>query len=92
MNWLTNFVKPKLNALVKRKDVPDNLWTSCPSCANMMHHKDLNENLRVCITCNYHFRMTAENRIEVLFDNKNFLPEKLQKFFILSISFISSFL
>ncbi len=79
MNWLTNFVKPKLNALVKRKDVPDNLWTSCPSCANMMHHKDLNENLRVCITCNYHFRMTAENRIEVLFDNKNFEEIELEK-------------
>jgi acetyl-CoA carboxylase carboxyl transferase subunit beta len=79
MNWLTNFVKPKLNALVKRKDVPDNLWTSCPSCANMMHHKDLNENLRVCITCDYHFRMTAENRIEVLFDNKNFEEIELEK-------------
>ena len=45
MNWLTNFVKPKLSALVKRKDVPENLWQNCPSCANMLHHKDLKENL-----------------------------------------------
>ena len=47
MNWLTNFVKPKLSALVKRKDVPENLWQNCPSCGNMIHHKDLKENLRV---------------------------------------------
>ena len=45
MNWLTNFVKPKLSALVSRKSVPDNLWKNCPNCGNMMHHKDLYENL-----------------------------------------------
>ena len=44
MNWLTNFVKPKLSALVKKKEIPENLWTNCPSCANMIHHKDLFEN------------------------------------------------
>ncbi|MBT3902055.1 MAG: acetyl-CoA carboxylase carboxyltransferase subunit beta [Pelagibacteraceae bacterium] len=67
MNWLTNFVKPKLSALVKRKDVPENLWQNCPSCGNMLHHKDLKENLRVCIACNHHFRMSAEDRINLLF-------------------------
>ena len=67
MNWLTNFVKPKLSALVKRKDVPENLWQNCPSCGNMLHHKDLKENLRVCNTCNHHFRMSAEDRIDLLF-------------------------
>ncbi|MDC1047171.1 acetyl-CoA carboxylase, carboxyltransferase subunit beta [Alphaproteobacteria bacterium] len=67
MNWLTNFVKPKLSALVKRKDVPDNLWQNCPSCGNMIHHKDLKENLRVCDTCNHHFRMSADDRIALLF-------------------------
>ena len=67
MNWLTNFVKPKLSALVKRKDVPENLWQNCPSCGNMIHHKDLKENLRVCNSCNHHFRMSADDRIELLF-------------------------
>jgi acetyl-CoA carboxylase carboxyl transferase subunit beta len=78
MNWLTNFVKPKLSALVSRKDVPENLWSNCPACANMIHHKDLNENLRVCITCNYHFRMNVEKRIEMLFDKDNFKEIKLE--------------
>ena len=79
MNWLTNFVKPKLTALVSRKEVPDNLWNNCPTCANMIHHKDLNDNLRVCTTCDYHFRMTAEKRIETLFEKKNFEEIKLDK-------------
>ena len=79
MNWLTNFVKPKLSALVSRKDVPENLWHNCPACANMIHHKDLNENLRVCSTCNYHFRMTAEKRIEILFEKNNFKEIELEK-------------
>ena len=72
MNWLTNFVKPKLSALVNRREVPENLWQNCPSCANMLHHKDLNENLRVCNTCNYHFRMYDKKRIEILFGDNNF--------------------
>ena len=67
MNWLTNFVKPKLSALVRKKDVPENLWNNCPSCASMIHHKDLNENLKVCSSCDYHFRMNAEERIKMLF-------------------------
>jgi len=70
MNWLTNFVKPKLSALVKRKEVPENLWNNCPKCGNMIHHKDLKENLKVCISCNYHFRMSAEDRIKILFVNE----------------------
>ena len=36
MNWLTNFVKPKIKALVGKKDVPENLWQSCPVCEKMM--------------------------------------------------------
>ena len=79
MNWLTNFVKPKLSALVSRRNVPENLWNNCPSCTKMIHHKDLNENLRVCLTCNYHFRMTAENRIDILFGKENFKKIEVEK-------------
>jgi len=79
MNWLTNFVKPKLSALVKRKDVPENLWQNCPSCGNMIHHKDLKENLRVCNTCNHHFRMSANDRIELLFSKDETQEIELDK-------------
>ena len=72
MNWLTNFVKPKLSSLVKRRDVPEKLWNNCVSCGNMIHHKDLKENLFVCVNCNYHFRMSAEDRIKLFFEKGNY--------------------
>ena len=80
MNWLTNFVKPKLSSLVKRRKVPEKLWNNCISCGNMIHHKDLKENLFVCVNCNYHFRMSAENRIKLFFEKGNYTeiePEKI---------------
>ncbi len=79
MNWLTNFVKPKLSALVKRKEVPENLWQNCPSCGNMIHHKDLKENLRVCDTCDHHFRMSADDRIKLLFSKDDIEEITLDK-------------
>ena len=80
MNWLTNFVKPKLSSLVKRRNVPEKLWNNCISCGNMIHHKDLKENLYVCVNCNYHFRMSAEERIKLFFGDGNYdeiLPDKI---------------
>ena len=72
MNWLTNFVKPRLSSLVKRKEVPEKLWNNCLSCGNMIHHKDLNANLRVCMNCDYHFRMSAEDRIKLFFESNEY--------------------
>ena len=80
MNWLTNFVKPKLSSLVKRRSVPEKLWNNCVSCGNMIHHKDLKENLFVCVNCNYHFRMSAEDRIKLFFEKENYTeinPDKI---------------
>ena len=80
MNWLTNFVKPKLSSLVKRRSVPEKLWNNCVSCGNMIHHKDLKENLFVCVNCNYHFRMSAEDRIKLFFEDGNYFeisPDKI---------------
>ena len=79
MNWLTNFVKPKLSSLVKRRSVPEKLWNNCVSCGNMIHHKDLKENLSVCVNCNYHFRMSAEDRIKLFFKDSDYseiVPDK----------------
>ena len=77
MNWLTNFVKPKLSSLVNRKKVQENLWNNCLSCGNMIHHKDLSENLRVCMNCDYHFRMSAEDRIKLFYENDEYIDIEL---------------
>ena len=80
MNWLTNFVKPKLKALVNRRnDVPASLWQNCPNCGNIMHHKDMYENFHICNSCDYHFRMPVEKRIEMLFGKENFYELELEK-------------
>ncbi len=79
MNWLTNFVKPKLSSLVKRKEVPEKLWHNCIACGNMIHHKDLNNNLRVCMNCDYHFRMSAEDRVKLLFNKNEYNEIELDK-------------
>ena len=48
MNWLKNWVRPKLRELVGQKEIPENLWHKCPSCEQMIFHRDLAANLRVC--------------------------------------------
>jgi acetyl-CoA carboxylase carboxyl transferase subunit beta len=68
MNWLTNFVRPKIRALVRKADVPENLWDKCPSCAKMIFHRDLEANARVCPHCGYHMRLPAKRRLTMLFD------------------------
>ncbi|NKB55769.1 MAG: acetyl-CoA carboxylase carboxyltransferase subunit beta [Alphaproteobacteria bacterium] len=69
MNWLTNFVRPKLQALVKKNDVPENLWSKCPGCDQMIFHRDLTNNLHVCQYCNYHLRIPTDLRLKILFDD-----------------------
>ena len=71
MSWLTNFVRPKLRALVG-KDVPDNLWHKCTKCEQMLFHRDLVENLSVCHHCGHHMRISAKQRLEYLFDEGNY--------------------
>ncbi|MEC8775029.1 MAG: acetyl-CoA carboxylase carboxyl transferase subunit beta, partial [Pseudomonadota bacterium] len=72
MSWLTNFVRPKIRALVKRKDVPDNLWTKCGSCGQMIFHRDLQTNLHVCQNCGHHMRIPLAERLAMLFDEGKF--------------------
>lgn len=69
MNWLKNWVRPKLRELVGQKDVPDHLWHKCPSCEEMIFHRDLEKNLSVCQHCGHHMRIGARKRFELLFDD-----------------------
>ncbi len=72
MNWLTNFVRPKIRELVGRKDIPENLWQSCPACQQMIFHRDLEGNLRVCQYCGHHMRIGIRRRLEILFDDAEY--------------------
>ena len=69
MNWLKNFVKPKLQKLVGGgKDIPDNLWHKCLECSQMIFHRDLEKHLHVCQHCGHHMRLPARLRLQMLFD------------------------
>jgi len=68
MSWLSNFVRPKIRALVKKSDTPNNLWVKCNNCGTMVYHKDLKETLNVCPTCNHHMKMSARQRINWVLD------------------------
>ena len=78
MNWINNYVRPKIRSLVGVKsDVPENLWVQCPSCEQMLFHRDLEENLNVCPNCGNHMRLSAHKRLETLFDGCNFTEIEL---------------
>ncbi len=79
MNWLTNFVRPKIKALVGKTDVPENLWDKCPSCTKMIFHRDLESNARVCPHCGHHLRLGAKRRLELLFDDGAYTRIELPK-------------
>ena len=73
MNWLTNYVRPKVRAVLRdRKDTPDNLWYKCPQCGQMIFHKEFTDNGKVCSHCQYHERIGATERFQSLFDKGNF--------------------
>jgi acetyl-CoA carboxylase carboxyl transferase subunit beta len=66
MSWITK-VRNSLGSLGKR-DTPDNLWTKCPSCQEMVFTAAWEENLSVCPRCEYHGRIGAQARFEQLLD------------------------
>ena len=56
----------------KRKDMPPGLWLKCPDCAEMVFRKQVSELLEVCPKCKYHFRLTAQQRLEITLDEGTF--------------------
>jgi acetyl-CoA carboxylase carboxyl transferase subunit beta len=67
------FGKPKYTIVrLKKKDIPDGLWTKCEECSETLYNKNLEDNLKVCPKCNYHFVVGAYERIDMLLDNGTF--------------------
>ena len=68
MNWISNYVRPRINSIFSRRDVPDNLWTKCPECDTMLFHRELADGFNVCSNCNHHMHITPRDRFISLFD------------------------
>ena len=73
MNWISNYVRPKINSLFSRREVPENLWTKCPECGTMLFHRELADNLNVCTNCDHHMAITPRERFTALFDSGVFV-------------------
>jgi len=77
MNWISNYVRPKINSLFSRREVPENLWTKCPECGQMLFHRELAENLNVCVACQHHMGLSPRDRFAALFDGGVFTEVKV---------------
>jgi acetyl-CoA carboxylase carboxyl transferase subunit beta len=74
MGWFTRSKAPKPSTdIAERKDVPDDIWTKCPGCSSILYTKELKRSFGVCPKCNYHFRLTARQRLPLLADRHSFL-------------------
>lgn len=68
------FKKPILRALGRKtREMPEGLWTKCPSCGEVIHNLALSENHQVCPKCDHHFTMGSRERIALLADEDSFV-------------------
>ena len=66
MNWITNYVRPKINSMLGRREVPDNLWIKCPETGEMVFHRDLEENKWVIPASGYLSDRIGRRRMYVI--------------------------
>jgi len=79
MNWITNYVRPRINSIFSRREMPENLWTKCDECGTMLFHRELRDNLNVCTNCGHHMGITPRDRFIALFDNGVFTEVAVPK-------------
>jgi len=74
MNWIKNFVRPKIRSILgtDKREVPENMWVKDPESGQMVFYKDLEANQFVMPQSNYHMRMPPAERMRVMFDNGQF--------------------
>ena len=70
MSWLQKLLPPKINrtGTGAKKNVPEGLWSKCPSCSAVLYATDLEKNANVCPKCGYHNRISARERLDLLLD------------------------
>ena len=73
MNWITKFIKPKIESLFKKKTAESSqvLWTTC-ECKNLIYKEDLQKNFNCCPKCGAHHKLSCTERFKVFFDNNEY--------------------
>ena len=73
MSWLTKILPPKIKreqGAQRRTNLPEGLWSKCPSCEEVLYATDLEKNLQVCPKCGHHNRLNARQRLDFLLDGE----------------------
>ena len=71
MAWFRKEKKPK-EAVEKQTAIPEGLWVKCDECKEIVYRKEVEANLSTCPKCSYHFRLSARERFEILFDDNKY--------------------
>ncbi|MEK9137999.1 MAG: acetyl-CoA carboxylase, carboxyltransferase subunit beta [Bacteroidota bacterium] len=64
--------KEKISAETQKKEMPDGMWVKCDECGEIIHKKELEQNLHTCVKCNHHFRIGGKEYIEIILDPDSF--------------------
>src|SRR5579859_5417011 len=80
MNWIANFVRPRIKSWIgstRVSETPENLWKKCSSCGEMIFHRDLALARNVCPQCGHHMRIGPAERFALIFDAESYdeLPQ-----------------
>ncbi len=68
MSWIDQAKKGIKALTTQKKEIPDNLWSKCPSCGEVLYHRELTRNFWVCTSCNHHLRINVLQIIDLLID------------------------
>ena len=72
MAWFKKEKTPRLPSVEKKFSIPEGLWVKCENCKEIIYKKEVARNANVCPKCNYHFRISARERLESLYDEAAF--------------------
>lgn len=72
MNWITNYMRPRLNSMLGRRDTPENLWIKCPESGEVVFHRDVEDNLYVIPSSGHHLKIPSMERLKHFFDDGQF--------------------
>ena len=72
MAWFKKSKAPIALVETKKVQMPEGLWTKCKNCEEIIYSKEIERNLNVCPKCDYHFRISARERIALVLDEGTF--------------------
>ncbi len=72
MSWFLREKTPPSGDDVGKKAIPNGIWLKCERCKEIIYKAELEKNLKVCPKCDYHYRLSAAERLQMLLDQGSF--------------------